>query len=182
MFRETILAVAVIGMLTSSAPSFAADLLGYEGPYDQSYYDGPYQQEYAIPAPPAGINRRTTLVPPAYAPPDSRWSCERPPYGTGDIRPLVEPYRGVSPPRSPSYWQPDYRHSYRAPSDGWGDRIPIPPEGIYDRPPRVPDTYARPGHRRSYDMYTNCGINRYWDGQRCVDAQAAPYYPSGRRL
>ncbi len=181
MFRVAIAAVALIGMLTSSAPSLAADLAGDDGPYGQSYYDGPYQPDYAIPAPRAGINGPATLVPPAYAPPDSRWSCERPPYGTGDLRPLAEPYRPAPPSRSPSFWQPDYRYSYRAPSDGWGNKIPIPPEGIYDRAPPAPDTYAQPDYRRSYDMYPNCGINRYWDGQRCVDARVAPYYP-GRRL
>lgn len=187
MFRMAIAAVALIGMLTSSARSFAADLLGDEHHYDRSYYDRPYQPEHAIPAPRADIYGRT-LAPPPYAPPEARWSCERPPYGTGAPRPLVGTYDWAPPSHPPSYWQPDYRRSYGTLPDERGGAIPGPqvgiprPQvGIYGGAPTAPDTYARPDYQRSYDLYANCGINRYWNGQRCVDARYAPRYP-GRRL
>lgn len=190
MFRMAIAAAALIGMLTSTTGSFAADLLGDERYYDRSYYDRPYQQEYPIPAPRADINGPTALMPPAYAPPETRWSCERPPYGTGDLRPLTDPYRWAPPSYQPSYAQPEYRRPYAQPgyrrpygppNDGWGGNIPIPQVGIYETAPTAPDTYARPDNRRSYDRYANCGVNRYWDGQRCVDVRFEPRYP-GRRL
>ena len=182
MFRMAIATVALIGMLTGTAPSFAADLLGDERYYDRSYYDQPYQPQRVVPAPRAEVYGQSAPVPPAYAPPESGWSCERPPYGTGDLRPLAEPYRWAPPVRQPSYWQPDYERPYGPPSGEWGGRIPIPQEGIYDRAPTAPDTYARPDDRRPYDLYANCGVNRYWDGQRCVDVRYAPYYPGSPAL
>lgn len=181
MFRMAIAAVALTGILTGSTPSFAADLLGDERYYDRSYYDGPYQQEYAVPAPRAGIYGQSARVPPAYAPPETRWSCEPPAYVTGDLRPQPEQYRWAPPSHQPSYWQLDEARPYGRTTGEWNGTYSRPQEEIYGAAPTAPGTYARPGYRRSYDLYANCGTNRYWDGRRCVDVRFVPY-PPGRRL
>lgn len=176
MLRVVIAPIAAIGTLMAAGQASAADLYA-----DERYYDAPYEYGGATQGSRAHVYGGASPAPPSYPPyppPGYRSSYEPVPYEADPS--IAEPRAGLYGEAPPPYPPADDRRTYEPlPYDAYR-AIPRPQVGVYEGARAAPEPYPPSAYGHAYEPSVNCGIYRYWDGQRCLSARYAPRYPGSR--